>query len=75
MPINTIAYFVFVEIFVKPISRFARKENASRNKTIPSFTSRVVNSHPISSEIISLIFQKMPKKKAPRIASFMPDES
>jgi hypothetical protein len=55
--------------------RFMRKEKSNKNKIIPNFTNSVVNNHPISSDITSLMFQKTPKKKAPKTVSLTPDES
>ena len=51
------------------------KDKSSRKKIIPIFTNNVVSSHPIFSDITSLIFQKTPKKKAPKTVSLTPDES
>jgi hypothetical protein len=44
-------------------------------RDLPNFTNRVVDSHPIFSDITSLIFQRTPKKKAPKTVSLTPDES
>ena len=68
-------YFVFAEILVKPISCFTRSEKINKNKMIPNFTNRVVDNQPTFSEMISLTFQKIPKKKAPNTASLTPAES
>ena len=68
---------VFVLAFVPLIlsSRFANKENNNKNSTMPIFTKRVVENHPIFSEITSLRFQKTPKSRAAKTVSFIPAKS
>ena len=74
-PANKIIIFVLGPILVILTSRFNIKENNNRNKTMPIFTKIVVDNHPIFSEIISLKFQKIPKRRAAKIVSLTPDNS
>ena len=71
---TTIMDFVFVFTWRAASCRLVRRENRSKKTAMPSFTSRVVDTHPIISVITSLMFQKTPKKKSPRTASLTPED-